>query len=188
METALTSTVFPLAGTEAAMTEAEFEVLVTEHQRAVYRVLYVMIRDHDEAATITQECFLRAYQARDSYRGEASARTWLVRIATNLAIDHIRNRRWQFWRRLLRPRDGLPPRPAPTPSPERQLLAREEIENVWAAVNSMPARQRSVFVLRYAEDMSLEDIASTLDMEVGTVKSHLARAIASLRKRLGEKS
>lgn len=187
MDTVLTSAVLPLAERKAGMTEAEFEALVAEHQRAVYRVVYLMIRDQDEAATLAQECFLRAYQARDSYRRQASARTWLLRIATNLTIDHIRNRRWQFWRHLLR-HGQAPAREAATPSPEQRVLAREQVENVWTVVQTMPLRQRSVFVLRFVEEMSLEEIAGTLELEIGTVKSHLARALATVRRHLREKS
>src|SRR5882672_10230408 len=78
-----------------------FDDLVRQHQRRVYRVLFLLLRDPDAADTLTQECFLRAYQKRDGFRGESSADTWLLRIAVNLARDHLRNRRAGFWRRLI---------------------------------------------------------------------------------------
>jgi RNA polymerase sigma-70 factor (ECF subfamily) len=75
--------------------------LVRLHQRRIYRVLLAIVRDPDAADTLTQECFLRAYEKRASFRGEAKVETWLVRIAMNLARDHAKNRRQSFWRRLV---------------------------------------------------------------------------------------
>ena len=72
---------------------AEFDEVVRRHQRRVYRVLVLLVRDPDEADTLTQECFLRAYQSLSRFRGECSVQTWLLRIAINLAKDHARNRR-----------------------------------------------------------------------------------------------
>ena len=84
----------------AGIGEEEFDALVVNYQRRIYRVLWAVLRDHDAAETLTQECFLRAYKKRHSYRAEAGVYTWLVRIALNLAADYRRNRRAGFWRRL----------------------------------------------------------------------------------------
>ena len=78
----------------------DFDAVVREHQQRIYRVLNGVLRDEDAADSLTQECFLRAWQQRAGFRGEASVATWLRRIAVNLAIDHQRNRRAGFWRRL----------------------------------------------------------------------------------------
>jgi RNA polymerase sigma-70 factor (ECF subfamily) len=172
----------------------EFDEIVRAHQRRIYRVLLGLVRDPDAAATLTQECFLRAYRYRRSFRGEASVGTWLVRIAVNLAADHGRNRRTAFWRRLFaaaKPEDGAAAPTAddladPRASPELQLVVREQLQAVWSAVEGLSAQQRIAFVLRFAEEMTLEEVAQAMSLEVGTVKAHLARALGTLRKQLKE--
>ncbi len=181
------------AGAAQAISREEFDELVRAHQRRIYRVLLGMLRDPDAAETLTQECFLRAYRNRKSFRGEATYGTWLVRIAVNLALDHGRNRRLAFWRRLLGGASSEGRAAAtgevtdPRASPERQLAAREELQAVWSAVEGLSPQQRAVFVLRFAEEMTLEEVAQAMTLEVGTVKAHLARAVGALRKRLKEK-
>jgi RNA polymerase sigma-70 factor (ECF subfamily) len=172
----------------------EFEEIVRHHQRRVFRILLSLVGDTDTAETLTQECFLRAYRSRADFRGEASVGTWLVRIAINLAADHGRNRRSAFWRRLFaRPRDGedvgaqADRIPDPGASPLRQLMAREKLETVWSAANGLSVNQRTAFVLRFVEEMSLEEISQTMELKTGTVKSHLARALAAVRRQVKEK-
>jgi len=146
-----------------------------------------LVRDDDIADTLTQECFLRAYKKRASFRGECRIETWLLRIAVNLVRDHGKNRRTSFWKKLV----GLEDRSTndeprefatPQPSPERVLLAREQLQSILSAVSSLPAQQRSIFLLRFAEEMSLAQIADVLDVKVGTVKAQLARATGKLRE------
>ncbi len=167
----------------------DFDRLVRLHQRRIYRVLLAVLRDADAADTLTQECFLRAYQKRQSFRGDATVATWLVRIALNLARDHQKSRRQWFWRRLLGSADpSTEAAAAEVPdlraSPERTLLAREEAGSVARAVELLPARQREVFLLRFVEEMSLEEIAQATGLETGTVKSHLSRAVAAVRQKI----
>ena len=172
----------------------EFDEIVRAHQRRIYRVLLGLLRDSDAADTLTQECFLRAYRNRKSFRRESSVGTWLMRIAVNLAADHGRSRKNAFWRRLFGgaspPDAGVAPAaddlPDPRASPERQLAAREELCAVWAAAKELPPQQRAAFVLRFAEEMTLEEIAQAMALEVGTVKAHLARALNAVRRRLKE--
>jgi RNA polymerase sigma-70 factor (ECF subfamily) len=172
----------------APASEAEFEDMVRLHQQGIYRLLLTLVRDPEEAGNLTQECFLRAYNARGGFRGQASVRTWLGSIAVNLARDHAKNRRQSFWRHLFAPQEPAPAAEqiaAPAPSPERVLLAREELAAVWGAVDKLPGNQRTAFLLRFVEEMSLEEIAQVMDIEVGTVKSHLARAVGALRRLRG---
>jgi len=173
----------------------EFDEIVRRHQQRIYRVLFGLLRDPDAADTLTQECFLRAYRNRRSFRRESSVGTWLVRIAVNLATDHARNRRNSFWRRLFGGPDDKNVTDVahvadevrdPRASPERQFAARQELETVWSVVDGLPAQQHVVFVLRFAEEMTLEEIAQAMALEVGTVKSHLARALGAVRKQLKE--
>jgi RNA polymerase sigma-70 factor, ECF subfamily len=170
-----------------------FDHLVVTHQQRVHRILLTLLRDEDAADTLTQEVFLRAFQKRADFRGEARVGTWLVRIALNLAKDHRRNRRLAFWRFLRRnnqTRDGAdvaPWVPDPRPSAERTIAARQQLAAVRAAVDRLSHRQRTCFVLRFVEAMAIEEIAETLQLEVGTVKAHLSRAVSTLRRQLAER-
>ena len=195
METAITTALnSPVAKEEEAISSKSFDEIIRQHQRRVYRVLYLLLKDADAADTLTQECFLRAYKKRESFRGECRIETWLLRIAVNLARDHGKSRRASFWRRLIGLEDAegseTVPRqfPGSQPSPERVLLAREELEAVWAAVASLSQQQRIIFLLRFAEEMSLAEVAAILDLSVGTVKAHLFRATARVRETVREKS
>jgi RNA polymerase sigma-70 factor, ECF subfamily len=179
--------------TSQALTAEDFDELVRRNQKRIFRLLMALLRDEDAADTLTQECFLRAYKKRDSFRGDSSVDTWLYRIAINLARDHYRNRRQGFWKKLFEgSREDEDQQPVldsladQRSTAEVRLLAQEEVNKVWQTVQRLSPNQREVFVLRFAEDMGLDEIAVTLDMEVGTVKSHLSRALSAVRKRLEE--
>jgi RNA polymerase sigma-70 factor, ECF subfamily len=187
------SMVGKLAATEAFSAE-NFDKLVSLHQKRIYRLLISLLRDPDAADTLTQECFLKAYTSRSSFRGECSVETWLYRIAVNLSRDHIRNRRVAFWRRLFASQqsqtedleDVAQTIPDKRPSLERNLLAKEEVDVVWRTAEQLSPMQREVFLLRFAQDMSLEEISQTLDVQLGTVKAHLSRALSTVRARVKE--
>jgi RNA polymerase sigma-70 factor (ECF subfamily) len=164
--------------------EAEdFDWIVREHQKQIYRVLLFLVRDADAAENLTQECFLRAFRKRGSFRGESRVSTWLVRIAINLARDHNRNRRWAFWQKLTRtdPLDAFKV-PDVQRSAEQAVMDHESLDAIRAAVEKLPERQKAVFLLRFVEDMPLEAIAEVMDLELGTVKSHLFRALGTVRR------
>lgn len=183
----------PAMNTEAgpAIRVEDFDTLVSLHQRRIYRVLLGQLRDPEAAATLTQECFLRAYRNRDSFRGEASVTTWLIRIALNLAKDHARNRRQSFWKRLFGSSEDEWTEVAatvasPDASAEKLLLAREEVAQVMRAVETLSPQQRAVFTLRFVEEMTIEEIAVATELKSGTVKAHLSRAVAAVRKMVKE--
>jgi len=164
----------------------DFTPLVQSHQQRIYRVLLGMVRDPDAAQTLTQECFLRAYQKRASFRGEANVGVWLLKIAVNLARDHRRSRLREFWHRMFSSSTGLAELgqrlPDPQASQERVLLGREEVAGVWSAVEKLSPQQRAVFILRFVEEMSLEEIAEATSLKIGTVKTHLFRAVHTIRQ------
>ena len=163
-----------------------FDGIMRQHQRRIYRVLLCLVRDPDVADTLTQECFLRAFAKRGSFRGDARVSTWLVRIALNLAHDHNRSRRWAFWRRLERSeRIEAVAGPDARPSPEAVLLNRESMREIQVAVESLPDRQKTIFLLRYVEEMPLEAIAEAMGLKLGTVKTHLYRAVETIRSACG---
>ena len=169
----------------------DIETLVIRYRAQVLRLVALTLKDPDEAASVTQDCFLRAYATRGQFRGQCPVSAWLLQIAYNLARDRLRTRKFQFWRRVrsqamdaselanwLASRDR---------SSESQLLAREQVQQVWAAVADLSPRQRSVFVLRFVEEMELPDIVAATGMNMATVKTHLYRALHEIRRRLDTK-
>jgi RNA polymerase sigma-70 factor, ECF subfamily len=168
---------------------AELEDITTlcvTYRSRIYRYALMSLRDPDLADSVTQDCFLRAYKAREEFRGDCSLATWLTRIATNLIRDAVRSRKFQFWKMVSSTAvdagamaDRLR---SPGLSAESSLVVREELVKVWDAVGALPGKQRSVFLLRFVEEMELSEIATAMGLHVGTVKSHLHRALAAVRK------
>jgi RNA polymerase sigma-70 factor (ECF subfamily) len=179
------------SATAAGIAAEEFARVVESHRTQIFRFLLASTRDADLAETLTQETFLKAHRNWARFRGDSSAMTWLMRIAINLQKDHWRNRRMQFWRQtqssavdVSEAGDWLP---SGEVSQERALLAREQVAHVWRAVEGLSERQRTVFLLRFVEEMDLSEIAATAGLSEGTVKAHLSRALARVRAELGGK-
>lgn len=177
--------------TEAAeeIAAEEFARVVETHRPQIFRFLLASTRDVDLAETLTQECFLKAHRNWARFRGESTAMTWLMRIAINLEKDHWRNRRMQFWRHTRSNAVDVDEASDWLPSGERtaeqQLLAREQVKNVWKAVEGLSGRQKTVFLLRYVEEQELGEIALATGLSEGTVKAHLSRALAKVRAEVG---
>src|ERR1700751_5696509 len=167
----------------------EFARVVERHRLQIFRFLLSSTRDLDLAETLTQECFLKAHRNWANFRGESSAVTWLMRIPINLQKDHWRNRRMQFWRQTrtnaVDPDEASEWLPSGESSQEQRLLARERVSQVWQAVKGLSERQRTVFLLRYVEELELSEIALTTGLSEGTVKAHLSRALGRVRAELG---
>jgi RNA polymerase sigma-70 factor, ECF subfamily len=169
----------------------DFEAIVLVYRPKVFRFAIASLRDRDAAETVTQDCFLRAYQSRSSFRGDCSVNTWLMQIAVNLVRDYARNRRLQFWKHLrqrAQPVEWLADSHAGFErSPETQASLKEEVQAVWDAAGKLPERQRTVFLLRFVEDMDILDIAAATGLQEGTVKAHLFRALEAVRRRIGKR-
>jgi RNA polymerase sigma-70 factor, ECF subfamily len=169
----------------------EFSSVVESHRAQIFRFLLASTRDVDLAETLTQECFLKAHRNWGTFRGDSSPMTWLMRIAINLQKDHWRNRRIQFWRQTRSNAIDLDEAsewlPSGESSQEQTLLARERVAQVWRAVEDLSDRQRTVFLLRFVEELELTEIAQTTGLSEGTVKAHLSRALARVRAELGGK-
>jgi RNA polymerase sigma-70 factor (ECF subfamily) len=167
----------------------EFARVVATHRQQIFRFLLASTRDMDLAETLTQDCFLKAHRHWSSFRGESSAITWLMRIAINLQKDHWRNRRVQFWRHTrsnaVDSEEASEWLPSGESSPEKQLLAREQVKRVWRAVEGLSERQRTVFLLRYVEELDIAEIGRATGLSEGTVKAHLSRALGRVRGELG---
>jgi RNA polymerase sigma-70 factor, ECF subfamily len=161
--------------------------VVTLYEQRIFRFLLVSTRDRDIAQTLTQETFLRAWTSRNSFREDCSISTWLMRIALNLLRDHTRTQRFRFWKRasasavdVADVSEHVPNRDS---SPEDSLVAKEQLAIVWDAVAQLSQRQRTIFLLRFVEELDLSEIATTTGLPISTVKSHLYRALAIIRAR-----
>ena len=165
----------------------DLDTIVATHQQRIFRFLLASLREPDLAHTLTQETFLRAWTTRSSFRGDCSIATWLTRIALNLLRDHTRTNRFRFWRRVtacsVDATSVAPLLPHPDSPPDSRLIASEQMALIWQTVGSLSARQRTVFLLRFVDEMELPEIADTTGLPLSTVKSHLYRALAAIRAR-----
>jgi RNA polymerase sigma-70 factor (ECF subfamily) len=165
----------------------DIDSLYALYQPRIFRFLYASLRDRDLAQTLTQDTFVRAWTARASFRGDSSIATWLTTIALNLLRDHTRTNRFRFWRNVaataIDPTEMAGHLPHPATSSEQRLIAREQLALVWQTVSTLSERQRTVFLLRFVEELPIGEIATITGLPVSTVKSHLYRAIAAVRAR-----
>jgi RNA polymerase sigma-70 factor (ECF subfamily) len=171
---------------------AAFEELVTERSPEIYGLLFRLTENSEEARDLTQETFLRAFQNIRRFRGEADLRTWIYRIAINQARN-----RWRWWRRRRRDStvsldatQGQSNQPLlatlveSSANPEQQTLAHERELALRAALHKVGRAYRETVILRDIEGFSYEEIATTLGINIGTVKSRLARGREELRRKL----
>jgi RNA polymerase sigma-70 factor (ECF subfamily) len=177
-----------MAGENPGNELRDFDTLVREHRPRIFRFLLASLRNRETAENLTQDCLVRAYQARDRFRGASSVATWIMQIAANLLRDHQSNSRLRFWRRNIQADADIADLARAIPdgqhSPEALALIGEQVRAVWDAAASLPERQRTVFLLRFVEDLDLLEIAEVTGMKEGTVKTHLFRALESVRARL----
>ena len=165
----------------------DFERLVTQYRTRVLRFVFASVRDWDLAETLTQDCFWKAYKHRSTFRGDCSTTTWLMRIAINLVRDHARNRRFQFWRKAEQVgNEEVHNWPDRCISPEDRTSVNEQVQAVWDATKSLSERQRTVFLLRFVEDLNIAEIAQASGLTENAVNVHLFRAVRGIRKRLGQ--
>jgi RNA polymerase sigma-70 factor, ECF subfamily len=159
--------------------------LMERHYRRLYRVMLGYLRHADDALDAVQETFVRAFEHAARWNPEAEVAPWLTRIAINQAIDRLRRRKRRQGSED--PLDAPYTRelPGDNPSPDRLIWGREIHERLARVLDTLPDGQRSVFVLRHYDQLSLEEIAQTLDIRLGTVKSSLHRALHHVRRRLG---
>jgi len=167
----------------------EFGAWMTSEQKRIFLLCKRMLQDIGEADSATQDTFIKAWQSLNKPGSEDldNPGSWLTRIAVNTCLDRLRSRRWQFWRKRPAQQDeetilGLAR--ATEPNAEDQIFATQIGDRVHDALDKLSLRQRAVFALRHYEDRSLADIAGILDLDIGTVKVHLFRAIEKLREEL----
>jgi RNA polymerase sigma-70 factor, ECF subfamily len=165
----------------------DLDSVIALYEQRIFRFLLVSTRDRDIAQTLTQETFLRAWTSRTSFREDCSIATWRMRIALNLLRDHTRTQRFRFWKRAsasaVDVSDVSEHIPHLASSPEDHLVAKEQLAIVWDAVAQLSHRQRTIFLLRFVDELDLFEIATTIGLPISTVKSHLYRALAIIRAR-----
>ena len=172
----------------AARDEDACSELVSEHQRMVYQLSLNLLNDHNEALDLSQEVFLRVFRTIHTFRGHSSLRTWMYRIVVNQA----RNRQ-RWWRRRHRAQQvsldqhiqdhgDLPE--AVDHGPDRLVGQKQLADRIRVALDQLPFDQKTAIILREIDGLSYEEIAASLNVAVGTVKSRLARARHNLREAL----
>ncbi len=177
------------AGIQADIEVRDFGAWMASEQRRIFLLCRRMLQDPDEADSATQDVFLKAFRALNKAEPTAleNPGKWVAKIAVNTCLDRLRSRAWKIWRRRPAPDDEmliLEMTAEQSPDAEAQLFAKQIQRRLEAALGRLSARQRAVFTLRHYEDLSLEEIAGVLDLDLGTVKVHLFRAIGKLREEL----
>ena len=170
----------------AGKDEAAFDILVGRYQQRAYRLAWSVLRDAEEARDLAQEAFIRIYQAAGTFDGRSKFSTWFYRVLLNLCLDHKRKHKW--WRQVFaRPGeddDGADPvaRVAAPPSDPVERLDREQMmKRLTAEVERLSPQQRGAVVLQL-EGLATSEIAEVLGCSEATVRVHLHRALATLRK------
>lgn len=160
-----------------------FALLVQRHQKMVYNLALGKTGSHHDAEEITQNAFLKAWQGLPQFQGKAAFSSWLYRLTLNAATDFLRQRGRHAKVVSLSDPD-LPPIPDQSPTPEERSAAEADRQALWQAIEALPEQQRTILLLREIDGLSYKEIALTLDLEEGTVRSRLSRSRKVLRKLL----
>ncbi|AZU59990.1 RNA polymerase sigma factor SigW [Neobacillus mesonae] len=165
-----------------------FGEIVEIYKNSVYQLCFRMLGNRQEAEDIAQETFLRAYVNIKSFNQDLKFSTWLFRIATNLCIDRLRKKKPDYYLDAeVAGTEGLTMYsqiPSDTPLPEKELESMELQETVQKEILKLPEKYRSAIVLKYIEDLSLNEISEILDLPLGTVKTRIHRGREALRQQL----
>ena len=167
---------------EDSAREAEFARLFEEYSTAIYNYVLRMVGDHDRAADVTQDTFIKAYRKLDTVAEATSTRSWLYRIATNTAIDDMRRRRMVTFMD-----DDSPVfanRADDRPGPEAQVLASTLDDRVQRALLTLRANHRQCLLLSDLEDMSAQQIGEVMGLSYAAVRTLLCRARGEMRRAL----
>jgi RNA polymerase sigma-70 factor (ECF subfamily) len=190
MQLALDATLPNVAAAERTGSELDdIDALVRTYRPRLLRFVAFSIGDADLAESITQDCFLKAYNGRHNFRGDCSVNTWLTSIAVNLIRDQQRLQKFRFWRQArataIDVTDAANFLPSNESSPESRVLVKEKTSQVQAALENLSPNQRSIFLMRFGDELDLSEIAALTNMPINTVKTHLHRALKSVRAQVG---
>ncbi len=159
--------------------ETSFNVLVRRYQEKVYWIARRFFNDHDQADDIVQEVFIKVYSALKNFRGESGFYTWLYRITVNIALNAIRKQRVRNFIRI----DELFEKDTDKDEQPDAIFEKDEQQRlIEEAIIKLPEKQKTVFILRYHEELSYEDISKILKTSVGGLKANYFHAV----KKIGE--
>lgn len=166
-----------------------FEELVERHQQKAFHIAFGFARDREEAKDLSQEAFLKAFSYLKKFDGRSSFYTWFYRIVVNVCLDYKRRSKRtaadEFDENVENQMEPShePSRPR---SPDQHVLAGQISRKVDAALQTLPARQKTAFILKNQQGLSIKEIAELMQTAEGTVKVHLHRAVTALRHSLAE--
>jgi RNA polymerase sigma-70 factor (ECF subfamily) len=166
-----------------------FEELAERHKHKAYRIAFGFARDREEAKDLSQEAFLKAFMNLKNFDGRAGFYTWFYRILVNVCLDHKRHRSRHASEEF---NEGLENHLEPSQSnlsaitPDNQVMASQLSRKVGAALEALPAKQRTAFILKNHQGLSIREIAEVMETAEGTVKVHLHRAVKALRQNLAD--
>jgi RNA polymerase sigma-70 factor (ECF subfamily) len=172
--------------------DAAYEYLVNKYHRPMIAFMYRMCRNQALAEELAQEVFLRVYRSRKSYAAEAKFTTWLYRIATNLAVNHMRDHKVERSGKVVsldEPDEESGTTldvPDPTLNVEQNILRRERLQAIKKHVMALPEKQRAAVLMHKYQGMDYKEIAEVLKLSESATKSLLFRAYETLRERLKE--
>lgn len=162
-----------------------YEFLVRRYQKLVFNVVFQMLHNHESASDVTQDTFLKAFRALSTFRTDAKFKPWLLRIATNTALNKIRDAKQHEHDSLdVMLEDKSAPEPASDEDVAMNVEWRLSQTLIADALRKVPVRHRHIFLLRYQHDLTYAEIASVTDETEATVKSLLFRTREKLRKLL----
>ena len=168
-----------------------FIELVILYQEKIYQLAYRMLANRHEAEDVVQETFLRVFKNLHSYDPNLKFSTWIYRIGTNLCIDRLRKKKVTYSLDVDPDGEGLngySQLPSDEPNPETQVLISETQEKIQQAISELPEKYKSVVLLYYFHDFSLQEIAGILNMPATTIKTRLHRARDYLRKKISREN
>ena len=166
-----------------------FEELVERHKQKAYHIAFDFARDREEAKDLSQDAFLKAFTNLKYFDGRSSFYTWFYRILVNVCLDYKRSKQRkateEFDETVEFRMEASHPTGHPA-APDEQVIAGQFSRKVGIALEALPAKQRTAFILRNNQGLSIKEIAETMETAEGTVKTHLHRAVMSLRQSLAE--
>lgn len=166
-----------------------FELLVRKYMEKAFRIAFDFTHDTEQAKDLSQDAFLRAFSRIKQFDGRSSFYTWFYRLVVNLCLDYTRRKGRVIWERLDGEEETAPERAELADSsslPDEEAIAGEAKRKVDLTLKAMPNKQRTAFLLRNHQGLSIPDIAKVLKTTEGTVRVYLHRAVAALRQSLVE--
>lgn len=154
-----------------------FDVIVERHQRTIYQLSYRFTGNHEDAADLAQDVFVRVFRGLPRFKGESTLKTWLHRVAVNTAINRNAGHRLPT-----EPLGITEPSDVRSVDPVEMLARRERAEQVRLAIRQLPPKQQATLILRVYEELSLDQIAHALGSTVGAVKANLFHALGNLKR------